>query len=216
MNKISEDIQLQEIATIINNSDLNDIYNQGFKERLDSYSQALKMSFWVNHFDAHYMINSPYVNGKILDFGCGSGHIDVVVARHGYTVHGIDLSSAGIGIANYIKSLEDDNVKSNLSFSLEDVTSEPDVYHQYDCCMSTKVFEHILNPQDIIAGIGKRVKPGGFLIVSVPLGHAYDCESHVHHFADEKALENHFKPFIEVVIIEKDATNQVLRAVLKF
>ena len=44
----------------------------------------------------------------------------------------------------------------------------------------------------------------------------YDCECHVHHFADEKALENHFKPFIEVIIVEKDATNQVLRAVLKF
>ncbi|MGL5329538.1 MAG: class I SAM-dependent methyltransferase [Peptostreptococcaceae bacterium] len=216
-NNIPDKIQLDEIRKIVElRKNEPNPHNDTYVRRLACYPQFLQLPYWTDYVETVYMMNSPYVKGKILDFGCGSGHLDLLLARSGRLVTGVDLSSIAIDIANYIKSIEDDEVKSRLNFYLEDIAIDPIVYHEFDCCISTHVFEHIPDISKIMQGIRKRLKPGSYMLISVPIGYAYNDPDHCHHFMNEDELRRHFEPYVEVVSIERDSSCPVFRAILKF
>jgi hypothetical protein len=50
----------------------------------------------------------------------------------------------------------------------------------------------------------------------VPLGHAYEDKSHVHHFADGEALRAHLAAHIAVARTAIDKGNRVIRALCRF
>ncbi|MGL4737435.1 MAG: class I SAM-dependent methyltransferase [Cellulosilyticaceae bacterium] len=211
------DIQLDEIRKIValRQNEPNP-HNDTYVRRLAYYPEFLQMPYWINYVETLYMLNSPYVQGRVLDFGCGSGHLDVILARNGRHVTGVDLSSIAIDISNYIKSLEDDPVKEQLCFNLEDVATEPQVPHTFDCCISTHVFEHIPDISHIMPGIRKRLKPGAYMLISVPEGLAYNDPDHCHHFMDTEALRRHFAPYVDILSIERDPQVPVLRGIFRF
>lgn len=187
-----------------------------FLRRLEVFPQALKMSFWENHFEWKSLADYPEIDGKVLDFGCGSGHLDVMLARNGRIVHGIDLSPIGISIANYLKSREDVPVQARLSFSVADVTDERMTGELYDSAWSAHVFEHIANPAPILTGLRKWLKQGACLLVSVPLGNAYDDPGHVNHFHNASQLESYLNGHVQIVRIDVSGEHQVIRALCKF
>lgn len=211
------DISLEEIRKIIElRKNETNPHNDTYVRRLAYYPQFLQLPYWIDYIETLYMLNSSYVQGKILDFGCGSGHLDVILARNEKEVTGIDLSTMAIDIANYVKSLEDDKVQSRLAFYLEDVTSEPLEPHTFDCCISTHVFEHIPDISRIMSGLRKRLKPGAYMLISVPEGYAYDDPDHCHHFMDIESLRLHFAPYVEIISIHRDSQAPVLRGLFRF
>lgn len=217
MNNITNKHQLEEIRKIVESrKNENNPHNDTYIRRLSYYPQYLLMDYWINAYEISYVVDSPYIKGKILDFGCGSGHIDILLARKGKDIHGMDLSSIAIDIANYMKSYENEDIKNRVSFSLEDICSEPGIYHEFDSCVSTHVFEHIPNVEPIITGLKKRVKPGSHMIILVPLGYAYNDPDHIHHFMNENELRNHFSPYVNVISTGTDHKFQLLKACLQF
>jgi 2-polyprenyl-3-methyl-5-hydroxy-6-metoxy-1,4-benzoquinol methylase len=219
------DRDMINIANIIN-SDYSKYYlsNPEMKEcdtvfidRLHKHSSALKLSFWEQHFEWKDLLNDyPQLSGLIMDFGCGSGHQDVFLARNGKYIYGVDLSPIGINIANYCLEKEMNAVKSNLKFELLDITAEKTNNICVDSVWSSHVFEHISNPKLIIEGIRQYVKPQGLMLISVPLGNAYDDPGHVNHFYTRDDLHNFLSPFINIIKIDENLENHVLRAVCQF
>lgn len=51
--------------------------------------------------------NIPFVNGNILDIGCGTGSLSVVLAKLGHAVTGIDLSPSMISLAKQKAAVHD-------------------------------------------------------------------------------------------------------------
>ncbi|QEK12494.1 methyltransferase domain-containing protein [Crassaminicella thermophila] len=212
-----DDIQFNKVKEIIlNGLKSNNPYDQVFINRLYYNSEALKLSFWKNHFELEALNYYKEINGKILDFGCGSGHLDIYAARLGKTIHGIDLSPIAIEIANYLKSCEPTSIQKNLTFSLEDVMQEAQTNIKYDSVWASHVFEHIKKPKKIIIGLRKKVKEKAFMLVSVPLGYAYDDPDHVNHFMNEIELKRYFEKFIAVIRMDTDYKNKVIHALLRF
>lgn len=75
---------------------------------------------------------------SILDYGCGPGPVLVeLLRRGGYDAVGYDP----------------------MFFP------DADLDREYDCVISTEVFEHFSNPDDDIRRIGRLVAPGGYLAV---------------------------------------------------
>lgn len=187
-----------------------------FQERLKVFPAALKMEFWERHFELDGLQLFPEIGGRLLDFGCGSGHLDVGLARRGYTVYGIDLSRVGIAIADLLRLLESEEIRSRLSFALVNVVSAVPEGPLFDSCWSAHVFEHIADPGPVLNGLRRWVKPDGYLLVSVPFGNAYDDPGHVNHFYSEEELEAFLKRHVEVSRVLVDQKHQVLRALCRF
>jgi len=190
--------------------------NKVFQERLRLYPKALKMSFWKSHFEWRDLLSYGEIQGRILDFGCGSGHSDVFLARAGKTVHGVDLSTIGIAIADYIRNREPIEIRQRVTFQCVDVVNclPPEV--PFDSAWSSHVFEHINDPGPIFVALRRWLQPGAYMLISVPLGHAYDDPSHVHHYETPDDLRRAFEKYVKVTRVDCDRRNHVLRAVCEF
>ena len=189
--------------------------DQIFINRLATYPNALKMNFWIDHFELKSLDAYPEISGRVLDFGCGSGHLDVLLARSGRSIHGIDLSPIGIRIAQYLRNKENRAVQSRVSFEVADVTtSRPK--EPYDSAWSAHVFEHIEDPGPVFIGLRNWLKPGAPLLISVPWGDAYDDPTHVNHYYDVGQLRSYLESHIDIVNIDPSEEYRVMRAICRF
>jgi 2-polyprenyl-3-methyl-5-hydroxy-6-metoxy-1,4-benzoquinol methylase len=217
--KIKLDREVAAIARMISSAggtepaaqECNDIFIQ----RLKKNPGTLKLSFWENHFEWQALRDYPEINGRVLDFGCGSGHSDIFLARNGYEIHGVDLSNIGIAIANYLYANEELAVRQRLSFSCANIVTDHSV-RLFDSAWSSHVFEHIIDPAPILKGLKNWLKPGAYLLISVPLAYAYDDLGHVNHFADGEALVKFIGDTVTVTRVDSSQEFQVIRALCRF
>ena len=186
-----------------------------YRDRLIRNPLALKLSFWENHFEWKALLTYPEIHGNILDFGCGTGHSDVLLARAGLQVHGIDLSPLGISIARNLRDQEPLAVQQLLSFAVSDVVSTAPPSKRYDAAWASHVFEHIADPAPILKSLCLWLKPGAHILISVPLGYAYDDPGHVHHFQNGNELAALLGSSIHILKINVDHQHSVIRALCK-
>jgi 2-polyprenyl-3-methyl-5-hydroxy-6-metoxy-1,4-benzoquinol methylase len=187
-----------------------------FTDRLKRYPIALKLDFWKNHFELESLKHYPEINGHVLDFGCGSGHLDIFLAQKGWTITGIDASPIGIAIANYNKERLLPDISSRLEFLEIDITKPNLTNLKFDSVWSTQVFEHLSNPKEIIDGVKQYVKDGAFFLICVPFNNAYPDPGHVNLFYSEKDFEDFLSPFLKIIRINIDYKFSVIRALCQF
>lgn len=221
---VRTDPELRDIVKIIKetsrHNDQRDLISiecdKVFQERLKVNPRALKMDFWEQHFELDSIRCFEEITGRVLDFGCGSGHLDVLLARRGMTVHGIDLSPIGINIANKLREREAQDIQNLVSFAVADVISQKPSGELFDSAWSAHVIEHIVDPAPVLKGLQNWVKPGGHLLISVPLGNAYDDPGHVNHFFSAHDLFEFLNPHIKVIKLVENHEFFVIRALCVF
>lgn len=99
--------------------------------------------------------NASYINGKTMDFGCGSKPYKSM-----------------FGVTSYI------GVEYDTELSRKNTTLENDIYYDgktlpfsdghFDSAFSTEVLEHIFNPDEILPEINRVLKPGGYFLFTCP------------------------------------------------
>jgi len=200
-----EEANTHDMARIIDEiNDSGDYFYQRFRKQ----RRAMFFEFWKRHLEWQRLLESPEIDGHIVNFGCGTGHADVLLAANGKKIHGIDNSKTGIAIANYLRGLQHPSIKKNVSF--ECVTLGPNTAEkQYDSVWSSHVFEHIEDPSEAFAGLKRIVKPKAKMLISVPFGKAFDHPTHVHHWYSEEEVRDHFQK--HVVVIEAKRQDKLLR-----
>jgi radical SAM superfamily enzyme YgiQ (UPF0313 family)/2-polyprenyl-3-methyl-5-hydroxy-6-metoxy-1,4-benzoquinol methylase len=204
------DPELAEVAQFIIGS--QDPDDRVFIDRLNSNPDALKLDFWKDHFEHLSIDRYPCINGNVLDFGCGSGHADVWLARRGHTIHGGDSSMAGINIARCITAKQIPDVSSRLKFDLmSTMLSDKSLAHTFDAVWASNVFEHIIDARSAIQAIAILTKPNAYMLIAVPQGNHYDDPDHVRHFETTFDLYWHFKGMLNILSIEHDKDNHMLR-----
>ncbi|SFC96622.1 Methyltransferase domain-containing protein [Thiohalospira halophila DSM 15071] len=111
-------------------------------------------------------------SSKILDFGCGNGSRVKALRTRGYDALGVDIKFKDGPHTNelqkqgYIKCIEEDPYR--LPF--------PDAY--FDFVFSEQVFEHLKNPDEVVAELARVMKPGGLGLHRFP-ARLRPLESHV-------------------------------------
>jgi SAM-dependent methyltransferase len=95
---------------------------------------------------------APKAGERILDLGCGTGHLTARIAEMGAEVIGVDSSQEMVEKAhsNY----------SNLPFERMDARSLP-FAAEFDAVFSNAVLHWVKPPAQAVASIAKALKPGG-------------------------------------------------------
>lgn len=98
--------------------------------------------------------------GKVLDVGCATGDMLVLLKNLGWDVYGIDIDKKGIQIAKAR------GLKNLRVGTYKDVDAYPDNY--FDCIRLYHVIEHIDDPSLCLKILYRKLKPQGELFLCTP------------------------------------------------
>jgi SAM-dependent methyltransferase len=98
-------------------------------------------------------------NAKILDLGCGGGHILYALRRRGYLqLTGLDQDS----------SLSRDFEGSTIRYTARDIETIENIEGPYDVIIMVNVIEHFLEPKRILSICCKSLLPEGKILIITP------------------------------------------------
>lgn len=98
-----------------------------------------------------------YIHGKCMDFGCGTKPYRKLFNTSEYIGVEIDTGAREKGITYYDGS----------TIPFEDET--------FDSILSSEVFEHVVNIEDILKELHRVLKPQGTMLVTVPFAYPRHC-----------------------------------------
>ncbi|WP_257670752.1 methyltransferase domain-containing protein [Parapedobacter tibetensis] len=138
---------------------------------------------------------SNYMNGRLLDFGCGSKPYKTLFHVDEYI--GTDIEVSGHAHVN-----EDIDV-------YYDGKTLPFADESFDSIFTSEVFEHVFNLPQIIGELHRVLKPGGYMLVTAPF--VWDEHEIPYDFARYTSFG--IKHILEesdfVIVEEKKTTNYV-------
>jgi ubiquinone/menaquinone biosynthesis C-methylase UbiE len=97
---------------------------------------------------------------KILDVGCGTGHLAAELERRGYEVWGVDLSEAMVRYAREHYNPD--------RFRLGDIERIPFPGNTFDGVMCLGVMEYLNSDEPALREIWRVLKPGGRAVITTP------------------------------------------------
>jgi 2-polyprenyl-3-methyl-5-hydroxy-6-metoxy-1,4-benzoquinol methylase len=102
---------------------------------------------------------------KILDFGCGAGHLVNELLQLGYkNSYGSDI---------YLNTNETENTPNHLTNNIENLEIK-----KWDVITLNHVFEHFVNPEIEIKNIVEKLNSGGFIILRFPVIDSFAFEKY--------------------------------------
>jgi SAM-dependent methyltransferase len=122
----------------------------------DRFSQY----WWSNRFYATLVLKHGPASGRVLEIGCGLGHLLGWLVDQ-YDVFGADINPWALGEASK-------NVPRGrfLLLSAEDLSAFPE--NTFQVVIAKHVVEHLEDPVAAIAEISRILAPGGLLLLATP------------------------------------------------
>ena len=126
---------------------------------------------------------------RVLDYGCAHGHYTMRLAKDFANCEfvGLDISERAIAAANKWR-LKDD--QKNVEFLLGAQDALTDEIGEFDLILAGEVLEHVWDYLGLLDRLRGRLRPGGAIVVTTPLGRwehsgtvAFrSAREHLHHF----------------------------------
>lgn len=110
-----------------------------------------------------YLATSSSGPPRILDVGCGEGYVLAFFRAQGWSIKGLDFSSAGVSANN--AACLDALVTGDLFALLE---TEIETGETYQVVWLQNVLEHVLDPLALLVSLRRVIAPGGVAVVTVP------------------------------------------------
>jgi 2-polyprenyl-3-methyl-5-hydroxy-6-metoxy-1,4-benzoquinol methylase len=129
------------------------------KDELAFFNAKLEQRFAV--LEKHLLIGKE--KPRLLDVGCGEGYALAFFRQQGWSIKGLDFSSAGVESKN--PACVDALVAGDLFALLE---TEVKAGETYDVVWLQNVLEHVLDPLALLRSLQNLVEPGGLAVVTVP------------------------------------------------
>ena len=104
---------------------------------------------------------------RLLDIGCGAGAFTIKSAKKGYFATGLTWDKSSINKA--FQRLKNIKFMGKCNFQIFDARNLEN-YNQknFDVILNCENIEHIINDEKLMMDMAKKIKPGGFLILTSP------------------------------------------------
>ncbi len=146
------------------------IYDQQFYPVVTHFTFALQPSAVARlRFIREVVKAISQAEAEVADLGCGSGMMlcDTLAQTPRWKGHGLDISEAAV---NYARRLaEHKRVAERVEFHVGDIALLPFESQSLDLVIASEVIEHMPEPEAVIAEIARVLRPGGQLILTMPL-----------------------------------------------
>lgn len=150
-----------------------------------TYTDSEDFNYWhealLYGHDFYLSLMEKYItNGKLLDIGCGNGHLLEAAINRGWGVVGYDVDRSSTEIVSKRLDVKVESGDFFKSFSESD--------NVYNLVTMHQVLEHLKNPEAYLKKIHALIKDDGYLFVAVP---------------NIKSLSNRIKYFLERKRVKK-------------
>lgn len=196
--KVEDDPRIR-VTDEISLDDFILINDQTWEYRKKVHPKALTLEFWEENNLMDRILHWGELKSEILDVGCGSGEIDIILAKHGYVVTGVDISPVAIELAQEHRRCHPD-LKDLLTFLVHNIEEGP-LLKKYSSALFSHTLEHVLSPDKTMRNIIGSLRPGSHIFVSVPLKKAWRDRTHLRHFTARslKKFLMIYSPEVEVI-----------------
>jgi len=130
---------------------------------------------------SEYLYPPPH-NNTFLDIGCGEGFAVAFFKKKGFSVLGLDYSSAGVKRQN--PDVEKDVMLGDIYDSIYSLINNS---RQFDIVNMDNVLEHVTDPKSLLQQAHSLLKDGGLVIIKVPNDFSYLQEYFYKHGLIKKA-----------------------------
>jgi SAM-dependent methyltransferase len=147
-----------------------EIYEQKFYPLVTHFTFALQPSAVARlRFIREVVASVEHDRGTVADLGCGSGVIlsDVLRHRPRWVGQGLDISPAAVDYAERLSAYK--RVADRAEFRLGDLAQLPYEDETLDLVIASEVIEHAPDPDRVMREIARVLRPGGKLILTVPM-----------------------------------------------
>lgn len=107
---------------------------------------------------------------KVLDVGCSEGIMEVLLARRGIDVAGVEVNPDALEFANELLAKEPEEVRSRATLIQGDFISERPVTGHFDTVVLGEILEHLHDPGPLLERSLEHLRPGGLLVITTPFG----------------------------------------------
>lgn len=131
----------------------------------DYYARSGSLIRWVERqrLSAISAMVAAEANDSVLEVGCGGGHVLRLFPYANLT--GVDVSGEMLRKARR-------NLKGYRVALLKGELDELDLpAHSFDRVICSEVLEHVVNPEAVLCGIQRLLRPDGRLVVTFPNDH---------------------------------------------
>jgi 2-polyprenyl-3-methyl-5-hydroxy-6-metoxy-1,4-benzoquinol methylase len=155
------------------------------------------------------LVNRISEKGRLLDYGCGTGHFLTACQKEGWTINGVEPSQNARNTASELTGVA---IMPSLETSL--------LPYQFEVVTLWHVLEHIHSLQETFAQLVQLTRPQGKIIIAVPNADsldakeykenwaAYDVPRHLYHFNQQtmkRLLKKHKLDLEETLPMKFDA-----------
>jgi 2-polyprenyl-3-methyl-5-hydroxy-6-metoxy-1,4-benzoquinol methylase len=150
-----------------------------------------------------------FKNKRILDLGCGTGEVDIILNSFGAKCYGFDFNEISIDRANFLKKKYK---LKNIFFKKKKVEDLKIKKASYDISISFGVIAHIYNREKLFKKLVNATKKDGYII----LGYVEDgglIQRLLHRAIIRKINENNNK---DIFILAKKIFSEHIKRSVKF
>jgi|WetSurMetagenome_2_1015567.scaffolds.fasta_scaffold67800_4 SAM-dependent methyltransferase len=147
-----------------------EIYGQPFYALVTHFTFAMQPSAMDRmKFVRETVAKMDDAPAVVADLGCGGGQIltEVLLMKPNWIGRGIDVSAASIDYARRLAAHK--GVADRAWFIAQDISRLPFEDESLDLVIISEVMEHVPKPELVLKAIARALRPGGQLILTIPL-----------------------------------------------
>ena len=107
---------------------------------------------------------------RVLDVGCNDGVLEILLARRGFDVTGVDSDATALEFARHLLANEPEEVSARVRLIHGDLARTVLALDPFDTVVIGEVLEHLEDPEALLDRSLELVRPEGRVVITTPFG----------------------------------------------